>query len=1005
MNLKKYIIIIILTIFLFSIAGVSASDTNETLMTSIDDSPTELSKNNDDVINKKSINGETEDELLGAGEGTYEDLSVEIGNGGDKNLTKSHYTYTGGNTIEIRTPGVINGNGAVIDMNGSNIRAFYVGASGVTIKNLTIKNTNINARGGAIYFFGTGNVINCNFVNNSATGKESWGGAIYFNNFGTVTNCNFTDNTAYRGGAVYFLNQGNVSNCNFTGNTASHDGGAVRMSSGSVSNCNFTDNTATGDGGAIYFLNQGTVTNCNFTDNTANDGGGAVYFSRTGNVTNCNFAGNTAGRGGAVYFSSTGTVSNCNFINNTAIVDGGAVFFNETGIVSYCNFNNNFASLNGGAIYFNISGSTHIVTNCNFTDNKASDIYSYGGAILMHSGTVKNCNFNNNIVLDRESCGGAVFFWNWGNVSNCNFTGNTANQGGGAVYFLDAGNVLNCNFMGNTAANGGAVFFKNRGDVLNCNFINNTAYSWGGAVYFDEEGTVTNCNFVNNHANKGGSILSLKWWTVTADTCIFKTDSDSPYNTHNLPPTLNVDNFTTVYGSGEKLTFDLKTNSSIPVTNGNILISVYFKDNGEWVRNYTCLSGEGWIPDLPVGSYIVVFDTEYAEFQKINRTVTITMPNVRYSINVSSVTTNNKTVNITAKTDIPKNILWDGKLLFILPNNINITANYAGNGTWWANYTFNEYSEYEISALYIGLDNVTVNNATLTIIKANSTLTINDIVFDYGGTGSTTVNYTNALGINASVIGQPQAVVIVVNNTIFVSGLDIGSYILSVTTVVGEDYNPVTQTANITVNKAKTVLTANAVTTVYNVNKYLTITLKDVYGNPLKDVEVGVNFNGVKYLTTDKNGQIKIPTKVVSPNKYNVKITFDGNANYLKSSTSSKVVIKKASSKITAAKKTFKAKTKVKKYAVVLKDITNSPIINTKLTLKVKGKTYSAKTNYKGKAVFKITKLNKKGTYKAVIKFNGNKYYLKSTKNTKITVKASKTTFKTVSRQQRHKNS
>ena len=291
----------------------------------------------------------------------------------------------------------------------------------------------------------------------------------------------------------------------------------------------------------------------------------------------------------------------------------------------------------------------------------------------------------------------------------------------------------------------------------------------------------------------------------------------------------------------------------------------------------------------------------------------------------------------------------------------------------------------------------TVNNATLTIIKANSTVTINDIVFDYGGTGSITVNYTNALGINASVIGQPQAVVDVVNNTIIVSGLNAGTYILSVTTVVGEDYNPVTQTANITVNKAKTVLTANAVTTVYNVNKYLTITLKDVCGNPLKDVEVGVNFNGVKYLTTDKNGQIKIPTKVVSPNKYNVKITFDGNANYLKSSTSSKVVIKKASSKITAAKKTFKAKTKVKKYAVVLKDITNSPIINAKLTLKVKGKTYSAKTNYKGKAVFKITKLNKKGTYKAVIKFNGNKYYLKSTKNTKITVKASKTTFKTVS--------
>ena len=880
MNLKKYMIILILTIFLFSIAGVSAGDVGETIIASEDTTVIEIAQT-DDVGKKDDINqvikkSNNEEIISNGNAGTFSELqnNISANYGSTLKLDKDYKCEDGfsADGISITDFITIDGQGYTIDAQ-KKARVFNIQASNVTIKNL------------------------------------------------------------------------NIINADYNGN------------------------------------------------------GGAIYFNQSGSVINCNFTGNNAGRsGGAVLFTQQGTVSNCNFINNTAIVDGGAVFFNETGIVSYCNFNNNFASLNGGAIYFNISGSTHIVTNCNFTDNKASDIYSYGGAILMHSGTVKNCNFNNNIVLDRESCGGAVFFWNWGNVSNCNFTGNTANQYGGAVYFLDTGNVLNCNFMGNTAANGGAVFFKNRGDVLNCNFINNTAYSWGGAVYFDEEGTVTNCNFANNHANKGGSILSLKWWTVTADTCIFKTDSDSPYNTHNLPPTLNVDNFTTVYGSGKKLTFDLRTNiSNLPVTNGNISISIYNKDNGAWVGDYDCLSSEGWAVNLSVGSYIAVFNTEYAEFKPINRTITITLPDTQFYANMTPVTTNNKTVNITAKSNIPKNLFMDGKLLFVLPNNINITANYAGNGTWWANYTFNEYSEYEISALYIGLDNVTVNNATLTIIKANSTLTINDIVFDYGGTGSITVNYTNALGINASVIGQHQAVVDVVNNTIIVSGLNAGTYILSVTTVVGEDYNPVTQTANITVNKAKTVLTANAVTTVYNVNKYLTITLKDVYGNPLKDVEVGVNFNGVKYLTTDKNGQIKIPTKVVSPNKYNVKITFDGNANYLKSSTSSKVVIKKASSKITAAKKTFKAKTKVKKYAVVLKDITNSPIINAKLTLKVKGKTYSAKTNYKGKAVFKITKLNKKGTYKAVIKFNGNKYYLKSTKNTKITVKASKTTFKTVS--------
>ena len=38
------------------------------------------------------------------------------------------------------------GGGAVIDMAGSDIHAFYVSASGVTIKNMTIKNVNFNVK-------------------------------------------------------------------------------------------------------------------------------------------------------------------------------------------------------------------------------------------------------------------------------------------------------------------------------------------------------------------------------------------------------------------------------------------------------------------------------------------------------------------------------------------------------------------------------------------------------------------------------------------------------------------------------------------------------------------------------------------------------------------------------------------------------------------------------------------------------------------------------------------
>ena len=632
MKYKKTIILLALVVFLLRIAGVSASEIDNTIA-SENANTIELSGDNDIIEDNlqtseenmvftstdydEALSAQTDTEVLGADSATYTDLIEEIGQPGNIKLNHKNYTYDGGGTILISEDNkVIDGNGAVIDMNGSTIRAFHVSASGVTIKNLTIKNANYNGNGGAIYFDSTG----------------------------TVTNCNFTDNTATYGGAVYFSN------------------------TGTVSNCNFTNNKATGTG--------------NY------DGGGAVYF-----------------------YQGTGSVTNCNFVDNTANYYGGAVYFDSTGTV----------------------------TNCNFVDNKATDAHSWGGAIIMDSGNV------------------------------------------------------------------------------------------------------TNCYFANNSASKGGAILSIKYLGIAADTCIFKTDSDSTFNTRNLPPTLNVDNFTTSYGSGEKLTFDLKTNSSIPVTNGNISISVYFKDNGEWVRNYTCLSGEGWIPDLPVGSYIAVFNTTYAEFQPINRTVTITMPNVRYSINVTSLTTNNRTVNITAKTDIPKDILWDGKLLFILPNGTQIEATYGTNGTWWAEHTFDAYGEYNVNATYVGLDNVAINNGTITINKANSTITLDNIVLDYGETKNVSVTTTGATGITAK-IGESEANVD--GFVISIPLLDAGNYTLTVTTIPDDDHNPVTKEVNITVNKVNATLTVNDVELDYGETKNVTVTAEGATGIVAKIDENEANVNG-----------------------------------------------------------------------------------------------------------------------------------------------------------------
>ena len=77
---------------------------------------------------------------------------------------------------------------------------------------------------------------------------------------------------------------------------------------------------------------------------------------------------------------------------------------------------------------------------------------------------------------------------------------------------------------------------------------------------------------------------------------------------------------------------------------------------------------------------------------------------------------------------------------------------------------------------------------------------------------------------------------------------------------------------------------------------------------------------------------------------------------------------------------------KNKVYSIILKDNNFNKLSNLKVMLKIKGKTYKTATKNNGKAIFKI-KLNKKGNYKATIKFKGNKNYKSITKKIKIKIK------------------
>ena len=283
---------------------------------------------------------------------------------------------------------------------------------------------------------------------------------------------------------------------------------------------------------------------------------------------------------------------------------------------------------------------------------------------------------------------------------------------------------------------------------------------------------------------------------------------------------------------------------------------------------------------------------------------------------------------------------------------------------------------------------VTVNLRDASISVNNSTLdlTLND-TFDLVAT-------TNPAGLNVTFVPDNSGVVSV-DEKGKVTALKVGKAVIVVKINPNGVYAENSTKITVNVGKIPTKISSSAVTTVYNVNKNLVITLKDVNGKPLSKTNITVDLNGAKTYSTDENGQVKVSTKGLDPKAYTAKITFNGNSIYDKSTKNVKVTVKKAASKIAAKAKTFKTITKTKKYAIVLKNNVNKAISKAIVYLKVGGKTYKATTNSKGKATFKITKLSKKGTYKAAITFKGNAYYNKATK--KVTIKV-KQVWKTVSK-------
>ena len=580
--------------------------------------------------------------------------------------------------------------------------------------------------------------------------------------------------------------------------------------------------------------------------------------------------------------------------------------------------------------------------------NRTVTIYSKGNVIIDGNNAakfftidaanvvIKNIIFKNGLTSDEGvlTCCGVN-----GTVINCKFDNCSAKSGGGAIYWnADNGSITNCAFNNCSAPDGGAIKwykdndkFSVNGLVSNCNFTNCHGTYGGGVCWFGDEGSLINCNFNNCYST---GIAGAIYWTGELG-CVSESTFTQCFSNYYAG---------SIYwlGSDGKVSVCKFDDCSCEGDGGaiywyapNCIIS-----NSNFTKCSAVENGGAicW-NDVQNGNVIhCIFDDCFAK-----------NGGAAYKINATdSKFINNKATEY-------------GGALYISAEDNNIFTNNKASVEGDDNY---------IPQLILYISNYTST---------------------YGGQLPIILIENNQLAYNIPII-----IKIYQNNELIdiykaYSGyywnvpLDSGEYIGEFALEDSEGVNPVY--ATLTILKIPTLISVQAVSSTYNGNGYVLVTLVDDSMNPISDATISVDVTGMKPSKTDKNGQVKFSTNGLVPKTYAAKVTYIGNTNYDKQTTSVNFKINKAIPKLTAAKKTFKKSVKTKKYTVTLKTNQNKVMKNNYITLKVNKKTYKVKTNSKGQATFKITNLNKKGTYTAVVNYAGSKYYNAKTVKPKIIVK------------------
>ena len=1052
---KKYLFLLLLLVSLLSISIASAADADGTDMASADiDDDLVLEEIPDEISSMEQAN---ENDLV-YGEGLREDES-EPGSITDlKSLftddlkeikLDKNYVYdpekdeNSGGEVKIETDDfVMDGQGHYIDAGGKS-RVFSVISNNVTIKNVKLVNAYSDFGGGAIFFYRGGTVENCTFINNRADGNggavyiqenanedigivrdstfihnKGWsrGGALAFGGNSTVENCVFKDNNAnYFGGAIGAIRM-TIRNCTFENNSAGEEGGAVYDDYMTMESCVFNNSYGPHHGGAIYSYHHASIKNCSFSHSYASSEGGTIYFHTTGGIDGCNFTNNSVGaRAAGPYFEDAetgGVVNNSIFIDNAAGYDT-AIFFTYAGIMentvllrnkaSFAPYNKKLFPENDGDNLkiriehnnerFNAMGSVNMkasnITYWNGEVVNSNDVphisWTYPGMTIVVEVYDSNDNLVDNVTLLTKTDSKA--YYNTFHLDDGTYTYKTYHPDDSYCTYVEATGSFTLSRNSSSVKitnNDDEIYYDN--SKITFDVMNRTNIT---VIVRNAQGDI----LVNQSADDDYFILTLlpidDYYNVTVYNAGNKTVSPSQdsklFKVLKSKSAIRI-NYIKDYEYGKNVNIKLE-GDRLTIVN----VSIYdWDDNLVFSQNTTETTIP--MPLLNQGRYYINVTNYGNETVGESRNTTRFKVIPRYNIAAISYVENvlyGEASIITITVGIPENYTLDinGNSMIIEINGSKTIPLYLKPGTYYANISL-ENENY----------NTTSFNKEFKVL--NLKLETEDV--EYKGEDKSYEYQAKLIDEEGNPISDKELYFKINNKTYNAStddkgiarigfSLNPGTYEMTVQ-YLGTDGKIKLQTvAEVHVSKIKTKLNAKGISTSYKSDEFLVISLLDSKGNPIPNAGITVNIPSKKRFITDKEGKVKIALKTLSPGSYKVNITYAGDETYEKSSTSTAITIKKASTNINV----LSLKSSSSTFTFTLKNYAGEILKNQKVKLKVKGKTYTAKTNSKGVAKFKVKKLRKKGTYKAIVKYAGSKYYKESSKKVKLTVKAK---FKTIAR-------